>query len=201
MWTIRYKSLFWRDHVYIANLWFTVWSLYNLIHNQYKIIPKSSITSNKSPQSSLIKNDLFPIFTSSHSSSYSSSSPSYSSSPWPETPSKPQHSPPGWVGSSPFVPLSAGNNGKNNMSHFSLKSPTFFIFCFCFTAFNTFAILVCKTFHIWGLMTRFGLKRLKIVYKEFFVWLFSIFHGKDPMQKLARQLTRERVKAKICPEG
>ena len=58
---------------------------------------------------------------------------------------------------------------------------------------------ICKTFHIWGLMTRFGLKRLKIIYKEFFVWLFSIFHGKDPMQKLARQLTRE--KAKICPEG
>ena len=55
MWTIRYKSLFWRDHVYIANLWFTVWSLYNLIHNQYKIIPKAVSQATKAHKAASLK--------------------------------------------------------------------------------------------------------------------------------------------------
>ena len=90
---------------------------------------------------------------------------------------------------------------ERTICHTFLWKPQYFPILFGFTTWNTFATLLCKTFHILELTTRFGLKRLKMIYKEFLVWLFSILHGKDPMQKLARQLTRERERAKICPEG
>ena len=152
--------------------------MYNSIHNQYEI---TAMIARKAASSKIISSPF----------SSTSSSPSYSSSPWPETPSKPQHSPPGWVGSSPFVPLSAATM-ERTICHTFLWKPQYFPILFGFTTWNTFATLLCKTFNILELKTRFGLKRLKIIYKEFLVWLFSILHGKDPMQKLAGQLTRER---------
>ena len=129
--------------------------MYNLIHNQYEI---TAMIARKAASSKIISSPF----------SSSSSSPSYSPSPWPETPSKPQHSPPGWVGSSPFVPLSAATM-ERTICHTFLWKPQYFPILFGFTTWNTFATLLCKTFHILELKTRFGLKRLKMIYKEFLV--------------------------------